>query len=67
MENKNINQVPPEGSLGLLALGHIGLEIWRKSRAEYKQRTGIDFQSFYKIEKTTNASEQQKIKNNNES
>jgi len=29
--------VPPEGSLGLLALGHQGLAAWRKARAEAKE------------------------------
>ncbi len=46
MENKNENQtpqqsqyqpgdkyeIPAEGSLGLLALGHIGLKLWREKR-----------------------------------
>ena len=27
-------QVPPEGSLGLLALGHIGLLAWRQVRGD---------------------------------
>lgn len=27
--------VPPEGSLGLLALGYKGLIAWRQSRAEF--------------------------------
>jgi hypothetical protein len=29
--------VPPEGSLGLLALGHIGLIAWRQARHAYIQ------------------------------
>lgn len=36
--------VPPEGSLGLLALGHQGLTAWRKAqeeaRAASKQKAG---------------------------
>lgn len=28
-------EIPVEGSLGLLALGHIGLKLWREKRAEY--------------------------------
>ena len=47
MENKNENntvqptykagdkyEIPVEGSLGLLALGHTGLKLWRAKRAE---------------------------------
>ncbi|HAE13017.1 MAG: hypothetical protein H6548_08030 [Chitinophagales bacterium] len=30
--------VPPEGSLGLLALGHVGLMAWRQSRAAYAEK-----------------------------
>lgn len=29
--------VPPEGSLGLLALGYKGLIAWRQSRAQFVQ------------------------------
>jgi len=29
--------VPPEGSLGLLALGYQGLVAWRKARAEAQE------------------------------
>ncbi len=32
--------VPPEGSLGLLALGYQGLVAWRKARALAKQKAG---------------------------
>lgn len=31
-EKKIIAKVPPQGSLGLLALGHKGLLAWRKAR-----------------------------------
>lgn len=27
-------QIPYEGSLGLLALGHVGLKLWREKRKE---------------------------------
>lgn len=30
-------EIPPEGSLGLLALGHIGLKLWREKRKEVFQ------------------------------
>jgi hypothetical protein len=33
-EKKIAIQVPPHGSLGLLALGHKGLIAWRKAREE---------------------------------
>lgn len=33
-ENQRVKQVPPEGSLGLLAFGYKGLLAWRKARAE---------------------------------
>ena len=32
--------VPPEGSLGLLALGYQGLVAWRKAQAEAKEKAG---------------------------
>ena len=31
-------QIPVEGSLGLLALGHIGVEAWRKKRDQQKKQ-----------------------------
>lgn len=33
MEEKEY-QIPVEGSLGLLALGHIGLQLWRDKREQ---------------------------------
>ena len=30
-------KIPPEGSLGLLALGDIGLEAWRKVKREFNK------------------------------
>ena len=56
MEEETIYTVPPEGSLGLLALGHIGLIAWRNARKEHEEQTGKRFQSFYTIEKRNNAS-----------
>ena len=29
----DLYQIPYEGSLGLLALGHVGLKLWREKRA----------------------------------
>ncbi|HOY42965.1 MAG TPA: hypothetical protein PLX60_13935 [Chitinophagales bacterium] len=55
MEEEKSYQVPPEGSLGLLALGHIGLFAWRNARAEDEKKTGKRFQSFYLIPKNNNA------------
>lgn len=34
-DNGNPFPIPHDGSLGLLALGHIGLIEWRKSREKY--------------------------------
>jgi hypothetical protein len=31
--------IPVEGSLGLLALGHVGISAWRKVRDESKKST----------------------------
>lgn len=31
-------KVPPEGALGLLALGHKGLMAWRQARKEFNQQ-----------------------------
>ncbi len=33
-EKKIMVKVPPQGSLGLLALGHKGVIAWRKAREE---------------------------------
>lgn len=56
--------VPPEGSLGLLALGHIGLYAWRKARAEYESETGLSFQSFYVANIENNQTALEKYINN---
>ena len=34
--------IPPEGSLGLLALGAVGIRAWRKKRAEVESRSKND-------------------------
>ena len=31
-------EVPEDGSLGLLALGHIGLKLWREKRRESQNK-----------------------------
>lgn len=31
-------EVPPAGSLGILALGHLGLDLWREARAKSKEQ-----------------------------
>ena len=36
-EKKIVVKVPPQGSLGLLALGHKGIIAWRKAREEAKK------------------------------
>jgi hypothetical protein len=35
-EDGELFQVPPEGSLGLLALGYKGLIAWRQARRQYQ-------------------------------
>ncbi len=35
-EDGKLFQVPPEGSLGLLALGYKGLIAWRQARRQYQ-------------------------------
>ncbi len=35
MEEKEY-EIPVEGSLGLLAVGHIGLQLWREKRAMFE-------------------------------
>jgi hypothetical protein len=38
MENKNKKyEIPPEGSLGLLAIGYKGLIAWREKRKSFKK------------------------------
>lgn len=31
-------EVPPGGSLGLLALGNVGIRAWKKARQEYEKK-----------------------------
>lgn len=33
-------KVPPGGSLGLLALGSVGVRAWKKARKEYYEKEG---------------------------
>ena len=59
--------IQPEGSLGLLAIGHVGLFAWRKARTQYEKETGLSFQSFYTVEKENNQTALEKyIKHTNE-
>ena len=32
MKEQKVIQMPPEGSLGVLALGDIGIKLWRETR-----------------------------------
>lgn len=34
----NAYEVPPEGSLGLMALGYVGLMAWRERRSAYLEQ-----------------------------
>lgn len=34
-----IVEIPVEGSLGILAYGHQGLDAWRKKKSEVEQQT----------------------------
>ena len=37
-ENEKIlEKIPPHGSLGLLALGHRGLILWREARKKHEE------------------------------
>lgn len=35
-------EVPPGGTLGLLALGNIGIRAWKKTRTEWLKNNGDD-------------------------
>ena len=37
MKDKKVIKMPPEGSLGVLALGDIGVKLWREARQKAKQ------------------------------
>jgi len=39
-EHGEAYEIPAEGSLGLLALGYVGLMLWRKKRAEIQLQKG---------------------------
>lgn len=41
-EDKKSFKVPPTGSLGLLALGHKGLDAWREAREVYRNKQKAD-------------------------
>jgi hypothetical protein len=56
MEEK-VFDVPPQGSLGLLALGHIGLLAWRNARKAYEAETGTPYRSFYILENKTSTAQ----------
>lgn len=56
-------QIPPEGSLGLLAVGHIGLKLWRERKKKYEEETGEKYQSFFMKEKTDNSTALEKYLN----
>ncbi len=34
----DVYEIPPEGSLGLLALGAVGLKLWRQKRDEHQKQ-----------------------------
>lgn len=38
MKEEKAFEVPEQGSLGLLALGYVGLVAWRNKRKEVKQK-----------------------------
>ena len=37
MENRKVYEVTPEGSIGLLALGAVGILLWRKAKRKAKR------------------------------
>lgn len=38
MKEEKVFEVPEQGSLGLLALGYVGLVAWRNKRKEVNQK-----------------------------
>lgn len=38
-------EIPVDGSLGLLALGAVGIKTWRKKRAEEKSKENNNFKN----------------------
>ena len=41
-------EIPVEGSLGLLALGHIGLQLWREKRNQFENLKISKFKNIVK-------------------
>ena len=39
MKEQKVIQMPPEGSLGVLALGDIGIKLWREAREKAEEET----------------------------
>lgn len=37
MKEKKVIEMPPEGSLGVLALGDVGIKLWREAREKAKK------------------------------
>lgn len=59
-------EIPIGGSLGLLALGHIGLQLWRNKRKDYELETGKKFVSTYEIKiNKTNKNKKSNVNNKN--
>ncbi len=42
MKKKQSYTVTPQGSLGLLALGDVGVRLWREAREKGKSETGTE-------------------------
>lgn len=53
-ENGNVTEAPHDGSLGLLALGHIGLIEWRKSKEKFLKEKKSKINDTYKTKLTDN-------------
>ena len=49
-------QIPIEGSLGLLAIGYIGLQLWREKRAAFETKNDEDISLERKTDSETNSS-----------
>ncbi len=55
MEEKEY-EIPIEGSLGLLAIGHIGLKLWREKRAAFETENDEGISIERKTDSETNSS-----------
>ncbi|MBK8353283.1 MAG: hypothetical protein KA174_07780 [Chitinophagales bacterium] len=55
MEEKEY-EIPIEGSLGLLAIGHIGLQLWREKRAAFETENDEGISIERKTDSETNSS-----------